>query len=364
MRSRLRQFRSNRIRYHHNLVVHHKPIALSQQSAEAFNTIATFQTRRLVRTVSLLVQTRARNTQNPLIVTVDDVRTAVDLLGLPRHFEQHFSTLPDRVPAMKEMLEGKVTAPVPASFASKEDEGFGSSEALQMKEPRISRWTKTRGLWPEEWDVNHGFHWEYEDEEGDLEDESDETTSTLGDAGSDADPFEPEIQSQLAEEDVPDTGEDDQAEEQEMALLQAETNYLEALDSQRTEVELNRLRTFIKHGDYTAQRYYKSALESLPPLNKGVHKAWSRAQEQLSLKFGDDWIRYKSEFDETDVLPPEPWEYFGCKRNPQAVVVKRKPKSLKRRDDARRRVKPRRRKSESPEDEEEEESSAYSVHSD
>jgi len=361
VRCRPRRFRPNIIRYQRNLIPYHKPIALSPQTAEAFDAIVISQTRRLVRTVSLLVQARARNTHNPRIVTVGDARTAVDLLGLPRHFEQHFSTLPDRIPAVKEMLKEKITAAVPASSAA--SEGFGSSEALSMNELQISRWTKTRGSWPEEWDVNHGFHWEYEDEEGDLENESDETTSTLGDAGSDVDPLEPETQSQPAEEAVPDMGEDDEEEEEEKALLQSETNYLEALDSRHAEIELTRLRTLMKHGEYNAQRYYEPALRSFPSPKEGVDKVWSRAQERLSLKFGDDWARYKDEFAETDAPPAQPWESFGCKRNPGTIVVEEKRQSRKRKGVVGRRVNKRKGRCESSDEEEEEQSSDYSVYS-
>ena len=266
---------------------------------------------------------------------------------------------------MKEMLKGKVAAAVPTSSPGSEmDEGFGSSEALLMKQLHISRWTKTRGLWPEEWDVNHGFHWEYGDDEGDLENESDETTSTLGDVGSNVDPLRLETQSQPAEESVPDTGEDDEEEEEEKALLQAETNYLEALDSHHAEIELTRLRIFIKHGEKSARQYYEPAVQSFPSPEEGVDKVWSRAQEQLFLKFGDDWTRYKGEFAETDAPPAQPWESFGCKRNPEAILVEQKPKSRKLSGRVGRRVKEQKGKCGSSEEEEEEQSLEYSVYSD
>src|SRR5947207_94498 len=73
-------------RYQNMLAPSKTPAILSSSTVEELNTVVTTLTKRLLRTVSFLVLSRARNAQSQHVVTVSDVRTAVDLLSLPRHF--------------------------------------------------------------------------------------------------------------------------------------------------------------------------------------------------------------------------------------------------------------------------------------
>jgi hypothetical protein len=281
-------------------------LAVSPQFKEAFNTVIVAQTTRLLQTVSFLVEARVRNTQKRTSVTMHDVWTAVDILGLPRNFAHHFSTLPSRIPILRESLEGKS---ITSSITQDDDVEVG-------KKVQYSRFTKTKILFPDNWDVNHGFDWDREeDPEGE---ESDDTLSTLDDDT--ADNSSPELDEGSDPVEDESDGEEESARD-ETALLDAETSYLEIYDAQLDRIELDRLHTFIKKGTRKAQSFHRTALKTFP--SKQVDQArqkWTKTQKEWVYKREERWVDYGNE-EEGDMEARE-WEGFW-KRNPNPLRSQR-----------------------------------------
>src|SRR5271169_4431330 len=118
---------------------------LSSTLQTEFENIIHTLTKRLIRTVHFLVLSHSRNIRSTRIVTVVDVRTAVDLLGLPRSFADHFATLPDRI---------SDTVAITGSKTYNHLTSEKIEEILSHVGKR--RRADTRREWSEEWDRDHG----------------------------------------------------------------------------------------------------------------------------------------------------------------------------------------------------------------
>src|SRR5208282_2287584 len=154
------------------------PAVVSSTIVDELNTVITTLTKRLLRTISFLVLSRARNAQSPPIVTVSDVRTAVDILSLPRQFSAHFSSLPTRMHEMGVKIMG-----CKDNYYQRFGMGGGEKcfdpttvEAVLTARSSHRRRVDTRDRWPEEWNPNYGFKWETQcNEEEESSSESEET---------------------------------------------------------------------------------------------------------------------------------------------------------------------------------------------
>jgi hypothetical protein len=265
-------------------------LKVSPQFKEAFNTVIMAQTRRLLETVSFLVEARARNTQSQRLVTMDDVYTAVDILGLPRHFALHFSTLPSRILILRESLEGK------SITSNTQNEDLEAGKVIQY-----SRFTKLKTQFPDKWDIKRGFDWKKHPEKADLDDETAEISSE------DPDPTEDESEEQDEREEQDESDGDEEA-----ALLDAETEYLETYDAQLDHIELDRLRNLIKMGTRKAHALHRAALKKFPSKQTfRARKKWHSSQKRWVSK-RQSWVDYQD--GEGDMEPRE-WEAFW-KRNP------------------------------------------------
>lgn len=327
-------------RYDDNLTPHRKPIlTLSPQFKEAFNTVIISQTRRLVETVSFLVQARTRNTQAQTVVTTKDVGTAVDILGLPRHFAQHFSTLPHRIPVLRESLEGK-------SITSTDTQDQDDEKTI-----RYSRFTKTKLQRLDKWDINHGFEWDREEDP--RNEELDDTLSTPADDTTDI--SSPDLDETLEPmEDESDGEEDSEGRDGETTLLDAETAYLEAYDAQLSCIELDRLHTLIKRGARKAHAFHRAALKTFPSKHVDrARKKWSKTQRELMYKTEERRVDYGD--GEEGEMEPREWEGFW-KRNPNPPRSQR----VLREEEERKGGMSEGKKTRSEEDEDESEWSVYS----
>jgi len=269
-------------------------------------------TRRLIQTTIFLADSFARNSrkvEGSLCVSISDVRTAVDILSLPRHFRRHFSTLPTRM------------GPFGTTFTGNEKQYYGKSGVKRKIEATIDDTeaalicgdvarNTSRVSWPPEWEINKGFNWDVHSEAEDQHEVEDQmlTDSDL--------PY-------ASDEEHTSNGPDDglstpqyserlhrkyRIVKEEDTLLSAETGYLDAVDSQRQEIELNYLNNYVKQGQRVARRSREEAIQTLnftsskqtkPQIHKQYQrmkehkKVWDTIRRRFTLLFGPGWADYK-----------------------------------------------------------------------
>src|ERR1700737_2280807 len=292
--------------------------SLSSVSIVDFNTLIVSLIRRLLRTVSFLVMLHVRNTQSedPPTVTVADVRTAVDILGLPRHFQTHFQTLPRRMDPFGVRCTGSKTI-YWNTHPMKEGEiqSLDVAEAVLMDKTSGRRRVDSKVPWPEEWDVHRGFNWKTQvaQPDGDFLKTDSEmenpqrfvTTEAISE-------FQVQDTSPAGRRRRPKVDMD----QEEDVLLNAETAYLDALDTQQGKLELGWLTRYMKDGVTRARRWKKEASKSLTS-NEETRTAknkWGKIRKRFMAKFGEDWCCYPWDgvtVEGTDwEQPPQEWKLF------------------------------------------------------
>jgi hypothetical protein len=296
------------------------PAKLSTQAIADMNTVIISLTRRLIRTVSLLVQSRTRDSKSNGPVSVSDVRAALDILNLPRSFENHFTTLPRRLHDMGVTFIGN-TSDYYNIYGRGEKVITPDVAVLLLSAKQRGGRARTTLQWPAEWDINHGFDWEAIPAEG----------SVTTDDGSDSE-SEGGLPDGLEELEIPHIAEEFQNHsppappapwhrkycmtDEDDTLLEKETAYLDDLDAQRAQIEQNRLYRRIKEGTVFARRCYRDKMKSfkLSEQTRASKKSWSKARRRYILTFGYDWGSY-----DRDVVsvegegwegPSEQWEMF------------------------------------------------------
>lgn len=277
------------------------PAVLSSTLVDELNIVTTTLTQRLLRTISFLVLSRARNAQSAPTVTVSDVRTAVDLLSLPRYFSAHFSTLPSRMHEMGVKIMGcKDNYYRPFGMEGGE-KCFDPLTVEKVLTARLShrRRADTRDRWPEEWNLSHGFKWETQSDEGEeSSSESEEMNIQM-----------PEDFRAMSVSPPPKSRKEDIMDEED-ELLNAETSYLDAYDAEYSHIEMERLNQYIKDGNTVAGKTYKEAMKSFPATNA---TEWNKIRKRFIAKHGYDWALYDQEIigpEGTAYESPQEWELF------------------------------------------------------
>ena len=283
------------------------PAVVSSTTVEELDTVITTLTKRLLRTVSFLVFSRARNTQSPPMVTVSIVRTAVDLLHLPRHFSAHFSTLPSRMHEMGVNIMGCKDNYYQHFGMEGGEKCFDprTVEAVLTARPSYRRRVDARDRWPEEWNPNHGFKWETQSNEVEESfSESEEMDIPI-----------PEDFRTMSVSPPPKSLKEDITDEED-ELLNSETSYLDEYDAEYSQIEMKRLSQYIKYGNTVAGKTYKEAMESFPATKP---TEWNKIRKRFIAKHGCDWALYDQEIigtDGTAYETPQEWELFQ-KRPPK-----------------------------------------------
>ena len=305
------------------------PVTLSPQTIADINTVIISLTRRVIRTVSLLIRSRTRDSKSNGPVSVLEVRAALDILNLPRSFEKHFATLPGRLHSMGVTFIGN-TSDFYKIYGRGEKVITHDVAELLLSGKQKGR-ARTLFQWPAEWDINHGFDWETVPTE--------ENTPTDDGSDSDSEVGSPNDLEQL---EIPHISEEDQDHtpsppppthwyrkssmiDDDDVLLEKETAYLEDLDGQLAQIEQNRLNQRIKEGTAFAQRCYRDEMKSfkLNEQTRTSRKSWTKARRRYTATFGDEWGSY-----DRDVVsvegegwegPPERWEMFRKREPPFAA---------------------------------------------
>jgi hypothetical protein len=268
---------------------------------------------------------QARNTQSVAsVVNATDIRTAVDILGFPRHFRVHFQTLPRRLYPFGVRCTGSKTNYY-KDYGMKSGEKVESLDAVEAVLNSIPKSARarvdTRKQWPEEWDRRHGFKWRTEIEES-IQNEDSESEIELPPGF-----VKMEIQNLEGREISPSLFRpSEDREQEENILLDAETAYLDALDAQCGQIELEWLNRYMKEGELRARRWREDARETFT-LNEDVRAAkrhWGKVQKRFTRKFGGDWGAYPWDGVGVEGIgwerPPEDWQLFQ-KQNPVTVDV-------------------------------------------
>jgi hypothetical protein len=189
--------------------------------------------------------------------------------------------------------------------------------------------------WPEKWDRNTGFDWPSQPVEirQSTVDESESEDKewyemSVPEGFEQVDPDIPGIPDDFTRESLspsPRTHEID-LEEAENSLLDAETTYLEALDTQSSQLELEKLHNHIKHGLFVSQRNYRAGLTGLSSeATEDSRRKWEADLRRFCRLHGYEWAEYKDEIvgvEGRDWDGVEEWE--GCqKRRGGGELVRR-----------------------------------------
>ena len=163
---------------------------------------------------------------------------------------------------------------------------------------------------PDEWDRRSGFDWPVESVVVRRS-----STSSLDASDSDEEEwFETSIPEGLEREPGPDIpgipddvtresrspsplpSHEVDMEEAENFLLDAETTYLDALDTQSSQIELERLHNHINHGIFVSQRKYKASLAALSSeMTEDSRRKWEADVRQFCRLHGYEWAEYEDE---------------------------------------------------------------------
>jgi hypothetical protein len=328
-------------RYQNMLAPSKSPMKLTSTTIEKLDDIIEVLTRRILRTVFFIVLSHARNGQAKSMITVSDVRTAIDLLSLPRRFATHFTTLPRRMHEMGVAITGSKTNYY-KKFGMKGKEKVTDPEIVESilsARPACPRpRSDTRYPWPEEWDINHGFKWESQFmEENPVHDRSSDGEEELPDGFMDIETAEmaDEVGGTSLPPSSPSVSENSELardmEDEEEGLLHAEMLYLDALDVRLSQIEQNRLNDYIEHGESYARKNHKQAIKVFRNDVDISRRSWRAQQKQFSAEFGFSWTEYSLE-DETGGTEMEwnatqEWELFRKKApsiGPTRTLRKRK----------------------------------------
>jgi hypothetical protein len=266
-------------------------------------------TRRLVGASIFLAGLRtekARQQGQPGLVGSADVRTAVDLLGLPRHFRKHFSTLPTRMERFGTEIIGIGNYSYRELGMDKKD-----STTVQIAEAVLTLrdsggMTKHLAPWPTEWNIDNGFRWSAKAEE---KYESNFETASSPDTEQSLEKME-----SVAEQDWIVDPENilrhrrrNRISEDDDALLDAETEYLDTIDTQRDQIEGQYLKDYINHGEACARQSKRKAIKShnlkhprrsdlqiRKPYDqrKKTKERWDAVRKHFTARYGSAWADY------------------------------------------------------------------------
>lgn len=191
-------------------------------------------------------------------------------------------------------------------------------EMLAPNKSKVDRRRSNTPLpWPEEWDRRNGFEWpvqgvesvgrrntvEDSDSEDDEEDDDDGEEWFEGrvpegfkeETDSDVPGIPDEFTRESISPDPPPRRGIDMHEAQDI-LLDTETTYLDALDAQSSQIELNKLHQHIKHGVHVSRRKYKSAVAGLSSADiDRKRRKWKSAVRRQCRLHGYEWAQYSDE---------------------------------------------------------------------
>jgi len=112
-------------------------------------------------------------------------------------------------------------------------------------------------------------------------------------------------------------------EEAENFLLDVETTYLDALDTQSSQLELERLHNHINHGIFVSQRKYKASLAALSPeMTEDRRRKWEADVRQFCRLYGYEWAEYDDEIVDVEGREwdrVEEWERMQKRRGGEEV---------------------------------------------
>jgi len=168
--------------------------------------------------------------------------------------------------------------------------------------------------WPDEWDRRTGFAWPLKsvevagrrntaEESGSEEKEVEEKDwfemsvpeGFEEESDSDGTGIPDEFVRQSMSPDPPPRREID-LEEAEDALLNTETKYLDAVDAQASQIELDRLHQHIKHGLLVSRRNFLSAVAALSSdATENTRLQWEAALRRHCKAHGYEWAEYPGE---------------------------------------------------------------------
>jgi hypothetical protein len=240
-------------------------------------------TRRLIRAACFLALAHARNSPSttPPTVTLHDARAATDIIGLPRQFRAHFTSLPKRMePFGVTILSMKNNYYKSLGMDKTVTTTADIAEMVLSKRPE--RLYARRTQRPEKWDVNNGFDWP----DKTTEDESEETrpvshvryVEIVPENETDRPRRRPSRKHRLLKE--------------QNKLLDAETLYLDTLDGNFTSIEQTCLHTLIHRGAAAANDARYQAVKALkrdPELKEGK-RTWDAVRNRYMAIYGPHWM--------------------------------------------------------------------------
>lgn len=304
------------------------PSKLSADTIRNLDNLARSITKQLVQTILTLIAPphfvqSAIPSRN---VSVSDVRTAVDILSLPRYYRAHFSGLPSRLGVRVVGLDKSHHRAYIEEFGEDGTVEEVADYILKKKTSIVSRErTRTVKPWPAKWSPHEGFDWAKESFDGTVETKREvdlevSSQSTIDDSEP-MDEGPPETDNSEETFSTYDDNEEYhelwlQPTNSDMRLLDFETAYLEALDTQYSQIEHQRLHLRLSKGRKESKRLHKAALRSFTPSKETLHKKieWEKARKQLRLKFGNQWAVHEDEIvgveGEGWERPPEEWELW------------------------------------------------------
>ena len=314
------------------------PSELSADTIRNLDNLARSLTKQIIQTILTLITPIHHQTQPtttpPRNVSVSDVRTAIDLLSLPRHFRAHFTDLPSRMQAFGVSVDvgQHHHRAFKADFGERGTNDEVTDYILNGKTSTVSQErTHTIRPWPEKWSPGQGFDWTRRPV--DISDENEAESGTDLEISSQATSND----SETMDEEIPDsddsressssTENDEENDESwnegtagDLKFLDSETLYLESLDSQWSQIEQRRLLVHIDHGRKVSKKFRQEAIKSFTQSEETVLKqtAWEKARKQLYSKFGNTWAVYDEDIVGIEgqgwEQPPEEWELFQKRR--------------------------------------------------
>lgn len=306
------------VRYQTMLAPTKSPMTLSSQTIETLNSIILSLTRRLIQTISL-VQSRPQEIQSKNPVSPLEVRTAVDILNLPRSFETHFTTLPSRLHGMGITFIGNTSAFYRMYGRGEKVTTAEIAEVVLSSKDRGGR-ARTTFPWPTEWNVNRGFQWEAMHIDGNFTNEEGSDSDSEGGASLSSEELQllenAEEYENHSSSPRPRWQRQYDIEEEDDALLDAETIYLDSLDAQRAQIEKDRLYRRIQDGTAFAQRCYRDDISCFELNEDAIQDkaSWGKVKKRYTAIFGDDWCSYAESTVGIDgdgwERSPELWELF------------------------------------------------------
>lgn len=307
---------------------------LSADTIRSLETLARKITKQLLDTIFFLVSSQTLSADSSIAITLSVVRTAIDLLSLPRHIKNHFASLPSRMQKMGVRVNGVEEE----SHETFEKEFGKRGRDVDVAEYELSRnkdekrRVQTLKPWPEKWSHEEGFAWDMETVDVSSKRDEDFEVASQGTLGSEMTDDESQNQDECLQPSSSsecDTSEEDElydeVSDEDLQLLDAETSYLDALDLQYSQIEQQRLYLHVDQGQKVSRQFTEMALDSFTSNDDTVQKklVWDKARKRLRSKFGKEWAEYTKNFVDWEGEgwegPPERWELFR-KKNPMSDV--------------------------------------------